>query len=128
MVSNNDPLVIASYYLQCLEMYRFAPRILRCDLGAENATLKLLQPYLRYNSDDRFAGINSIIMGKSTSYQRIEAWWSVLRKQNTDFWITYFKDLRDAGVYNDGNVLHIEALKFCFMPVIQAELDRVLKE
>ena len=66
-VSNNDPLVIASYYLQCLELYRFAPRILRCVLGTENATLKLLQPYFRYSSDDGFAGINSIIMGKSTS-------------------------------------------------------------
>jgi hypothetical protein len=127
-VTNNDPLVIAGYYLKCLQQHKCAPRILRCDLGTENTTLKLLQPYFRYNCNDRFAGINSIFMGKSTSNQRIEAWWSILRKQNADWWMAYFKDLRDSGVYHDGNPLHNECLRFCFMGVIQAELDRVLKE
>lgn len=126
--TNNDPLVVARYYLQCIDTHKCTSRILRCDLGTENTTLKLLQPYFRYNCNDRFAGINSIIMGKSTSNQRIEAWWSILRKNNTDWWISYFKDLRDAGVYQDGNPLHNECLKFCYMAVIQAELDRVTKE
>ena len=127
-VTNNNPLVIAGYYLQCLEQHKCAPRILRCDLGTENTMLKLLQPYFRYGGDDRFAGLNSIILGKSTSNQRIEAWWSIYRKQNADWWISYFKDLRDSGVYQDGNPLHNECLRFCFMGVIQAELDRIVKE
>ena len=127
-VTNNDPLIIAEYYLKCVEKHACVPRILRCDKGTENSTLKLLQPFFRYNCEDRFAGLNSIILGKSTSNQRIEAWWSILRKQNTDWWITYFKDLRDTGVYDDGNPLHCECLKFCFMGIIQTELDNVVKE
>ena len=127
-VTNNDPLKIAEYYLQCVEKHACVPRILRCDQGTENATLKLLQPFFRYSSEDRFAGLNSIILGKSTSNQRIEAWWSILRKQNTDWWISYFKDMRDAGVYDDSNPLHCECLKFCFMGIIQTELDNVVKE
>ena len=127
-VTNNDPLTIAEYYLQCVEKHICVPRNLRCDLGTENTTLKLIQPFFRYNCEDRFVGINSIFLGKSTFNQRIEAWWSILRKQNTDWWISYFKDLRDAGVYKDGNPLHCECLKFCYMGNIQTELDKVVKE
>lgn len=62
--------------------------------------------------------------GRSVSNQRIEAWWSTLRKMDTDFWINYFKDLREIGLYSDNNVLHVNCLKFCFMPLIREELHR----
>ena len=63
--------------------------------------------------------------GKSVSNQRIEAWWGQLRKNSTDWWINHFKSLRDGGLYSDGDVLHVECLKFCYMPVIRVELQRV---
>jgi hypothetical protein len=34
--------------------------------------------------------------GRSVSNQRIEAWWSFLRKTDSDWWIKLFKDIRDA--------------------------------
>lgn len=37
----------------------------------------------------------------------------------------FFKDLRDQGLYSDDDPVQVECLKFCFMPLIQGELDRV---
>lgn len=126
--TNNDPLVIGGLYLEAVKQLKCVPRILRCDGGTENAILKYFQPYFRLDCEDRFAGANSLIMGKSTSNQRIESWWSVLRKQNADWWIAMFKDLRDNGIFQDQRPLHKECLKFCFMHILQSELDRIIIE
>lgn len=65
--------------------------------------------------------------GRSVSNQRIEAWWSMLRKMETDFWINYFKDLREVGLYCDDDILHVQCLKFCYMPLLKEELYRVVE-
>ena len=78
--SNNNPAVIAMYYLEALKVLRFAPRIIRCDKGTENATLALLQPFFRYNDTDSMAGLNSFRYGRSVSNQRIEAWRTLKRQ------------------------------------------------
>ena len=63
--------------------------------------------------------------GRSVSNQRIEAWWSFLRKTDSDWWIKLFKVIWDAGIYWDSNPIHVECLKFCFMQLIQDELKHV---
>ena len=45
------------------------PRILRCDLGTENCNVAFLQPFLRHNGTDCFAGEHSFRYGKSVSNQ-----------------------------------------------------------
>lgn len=40
------------------------------------------------------------------------------------WWISFFKDLRDCGLYLDDDVIEAECLKFCFMPVIREELHK----
>lgn len=69
---------------------------------------------------------NCFIYGRSTSNQRIEAWWSILRRQAADWWITFFKDLRDANLFNDGDLLQIDCLRYCFMDLLQEELHRIV--
>lgn len=63
--------------------------------------------------------------GKSVSNQRIEAWWGQLRRGCMDWWINYFKDLRDNGLYCDSDIFHTECLRFCFMPILKEELNKV---
>ena len=126
--TNNNPSVICQYYLDCIEQVGCAPRVLRCDLGTENSTVKNLQPFFRRNDHDNFAGVNSFLQGKSTSNQRIEAWWSLLRRGHVDFWIAYFKDLRDQGILEDHNPIHIECLRLCFHDLLQAELHHTAIE
>ena len=94
-------------------------------MGTENSKLALLQPFFRHTAADPFAGMNSFVYGKSVSNQRIESWWGILRRQGLHWWICFFKDLRDTGVFHETNPLHVECVRFCFMGLIQAELDRI---
>lgn len=124
-VTNNDPSVIAEYYCDCIKQVGGAPRIVRADEGTENCNVAGIQCFLRRNGTDSFAGDKSFLYGRSLSNQRIEAWWSFLRKTDSDWWIKLFKDIRDAGIYCDFNPIHVECLKFCFMKLIQDELKHV---
>ena len=63
--------------------------------------------------------------GKSVSNRHIEEWWGQLRCGCMDWWINYFKDLRDNGLYCDSDIFHTECLRFCFMPILKEELNKV---
>ena len=41
-----------------------------------------------------------------------------------DWWIRFFKDLRDSGLYLEDDDIQVERLKFCFMHVIREELRK----
>ncbi len=88
------------------------------------AVLKMcmLQQFFRSLADDSFTGDKSFMYGKSTSNQRIEAWWSQLHKCNADWWMKYFKDLPDTGIYCDAEFIQEQCLKFCYMKIFQNEL------
>ena len=81
--------------------------------------------FFRREALDAFAGEKSFMCGKSVSNQRIEAWWGQLRRGCMDWWINYFKDLRDNGLYCDSDIFHTECLRFCFMPILKEELNKV---
>ena len=80
---------------------------------------------LRRNCQDRLSGAKSFIYDKSVANQIIEAWWSVLRESNTDWWMHFFNDLSETGHFDDGNVMHVECLRFCFMDLVHEELHNV---
>ena len=125
--TNNDPKVIAEYFCDCVKQLKGVPRIVRADEGTENCNVAAIQCFLRRNCHDVFAGDKSFMYGRSVSNQRIEAWWAFLRRSESDWWIKFFRDLRDSGVYCDGNAIHVECLKFCFMQLLQDELNQVAK-
>ncbi|XP_061188002.1 uncharacterized protein LOC133196071 [Saccostrea echinata] len=62
------------------------------------------------------------------SNQRIERWWRTLREMGISFWIDLFKDMEDQGMFSSANNEHIECLRFCFMKIIQQELDQIKTE
>ena len=126
--SNNDPRIISQYFLDYVRQLGGTARIVRGDRGTENGNLAAIQRFFRRSMNDDFSGDKSFMFGKSTSNQRIEAWWGRLRQGCADWWIEFFKDLRDSGLYCDDNIIHCECLKFCFMDVIQSELHRAAKE
>eukprot|EP00794_Sanderia_malayensis_P008461 gene8461-9368_t len=65
------------------------------------------------------------VYGGSTSNQRIGCWWSSLMRTWLSWWINFFKDLKDQGSLLQNDILHEEALWFCFADIIQTELDFV---
>ena len=123
--SNNNPRFITKYYLDYARHVGGTARIIRADRGTENGSIEVIQHFFRRESNDEFGGDLSFMYGRSTSNQRIEAWWGVLRKQCTDWWMRYFKDLRDQGLFCDDDVIHRECLKFCYMSILRKELYKV---
>ena len=125
--SNNNPDIIAMYYLDTVKQLGGSPLRCRCDLGTENSKLEELQTFFTvFNGADAAESSDTCFMyGKSTANQRIEAWWSILRRQASDWWINFFKNLRDDGLIRDHDALSMECLRYCFMGVLQRELNQV---
>ena len=122
VASNNDPRVVADYFLNAVQQLGGVPRLIRTYKGTENSMVAVLQQLFRNNGTDRLAGNRSIFQGKSTANQRIDALWSKLRQSCGGWWISFFKDLRGRGIYRDHCPVHRKCLKLCFMPVIRPEL------
>lgn len=125
--SNNDPSVVSQYFIDCIRDIGGVPCVVRSDCGTENGNVASIQHFLRLNSNDSLAGEKSFMYGKSISNQRIEAWWSQLRRGGGDWWIRYFKELRDNGLYCDADIVQVECLRFCFMAILRQELQSVAK-
>jgi len=116
--SNHHPGVIASYYLSCVDFVGGYPAKLRTDCGTENVLIATIQSFA--------AGRH--IYGTSPGNQRIEAWWSFYRRQHSQWWIELFETLVAAGSFRPGNVHETDCLRFCFMQVIQRDLDAVRRQ
>ncbi len=125
--SNKDPKVVADYFLSTVQELGGVPRLIRSDKGTENTWIAVLQKMFRMNDRDGLAGDKSNIQGKSTANQRIEEFWSKLKQGGGGWWVNFFKDLRDSGIYRDHDPLHRECLKLCFMNVLRQELYSVAK-
>lgn len=125
--SNKDPKITSKYFIHCVRQIGGVPKIIRSDRGTENIYIAAIQRFLRMNCNDVINGEHCFLYGKSVSNQRIEAWWSFLRKSYSSWWMNFFKDMRDSGTFDDSDPLQVECLHFCFMHVIQNELNNVAK-
>ena len=66
--SNNDPFIVAQYFIDCVRQIGGTPRITRADNGTENVNIAATQHF--FQSED-----NSFLYGKLRANQRFEAWW-----------------------------------------------------
>ena len=123
--SNKDPKNICDFFVDtCTEVGGFPKKIV-ADRGTENVYLAAGQRFLRRNHNDAAAGERSFKYGRSVSNQRIEAWWSLLRRSCTNWWMNYFKDLINQGHYDLTDNMHIECMRFTHGPIIKSELDKI---
>ncbi|KAF5887205.1 uncharacterized protein DAT39_022327 [Clarias magur] len=93
-------------------------------MGTENSSIRDIQRSLRQNDVDLQSGERSFIYGRSTSNQRIESWWGILRTECVEFWLEQLHSLKNEGVLN-GEFLDKDLIIFCFLGIIQTELDAV---
>ena len=82
---SNNPLVPGMFYIESVQEYG-CPVKLRNDCGTDNGVMAALHCEFRSTPDAHF-------FGTSPANQRIESWWSQLRKSRSTWWINYFKDL-----------------------------------
>ena len=123
--TNNDPAVTGQHYLDAVKKYDGCPVLLRTDNGTENVIMAAMQAYFRSDGDDELAGVNAHRYGSSPANQRIECWWSFLRKNRSNWWINFFKDLVEAGHLNTSSDLEKECLWYCFANLLQQDLTAV---
>lgn len=67
--SNNDPKIIAGYFMSAVVEIAGRPVCVRGDFGTENGNVRLCQLYFGLGDDKSFK------YGASTANQRIESWW-----------------------------------------------------
>lgn len=123
--SNNDPRVPAKLYLDHVTEVGGCPLLLVSDCGTENGTAAAMQCSFRASGQDEQAGEKSHRYCSSPANQRIEGWWSFLRRNRSDWWINLFKDMEEHCLLHLGNILHMECLWFCFSKVLQNDLNKV---
>lgn len=123
--SNKNPRYIAQFFLEYVQRIQGVPRVVRADRGTENSLIRVIQEVLRSNDADEMAGERSFLYGRSVANQRIEAFWSYLQRLSSRFWINLLKDLRDRGILDTSNNIHIECTRFCFTNLIQRDFSRV---
>ena len=123
--SNKDPQHVCEHFIgTCLEINGI-PRKVVGDRGTENVYLAASQRFLRRNHFDTNAGEKSFQYGRSVSNQRIESWWSMLRRSCTNWWINYFQDLISQGYYDTTDSVHIECMRFTHGPILATELTQL---
>ncbi|CAG2202321.1 unnamed protein product [Mytilus edulis] len=125
--SNNNPRYIAKFYINFVKESRRIPRVVRADAGTENVILRDLQIALRFNHGDAMAGLRSFSTGRSTGNQRIERLWRNLSESFTSFWRNKFAYLRDAEIFCTAEPLHIECIRYCFLPLIRRQLQEFME-
>ena len=117
--SNNQPNNTAMYYLEAVQQYNGCPIGFITDLGTENGVAAAIHTFFRNdpNSHSRYVS--------SPCNQRIERWWSFLRKDQASWWINFFRDLVDEGTLNLTDPLHTECLWFGFAATLQENLNQM---
>ena len=91
------------------------------DLGTENGIVADMHCYLVND-------MNAHSYGTSVANQRIENWWSSLKRGYTAWVIQFFKDLIEENILVVGHQVHMECVWFVFSKFLQNQLDEVQYE
>ncbi|CAI6356893.1 unnamed protein product [Macrosiphum euphorbiae] len=122
--SCSNPNIIAGFYVYTVEMLSGCPQTLRFDAGSENTIIQHLQTFLHQNNPSEKPWV---LILKSTENQRIEAWWGILRKHQSQFWINLFQKLKEDGHFT-GSWLDKNLIRFVFLDIIKTELEEIKTE
>ena len=98
--------------MDCVEEVGGCPSLMRTDCGTENVVIAGVQSFPRAECNNDSAGEKAHRYGPSTGNQWIEAWWFYFCQSRLTWWINFFKDLVDRGVFLPGNTFHEECLGF----------------
>ncbi|XP_070410032.1 uncharacterized protein [Nothobranchius furzeri] len=121
--TNNDPKVIAGYFITEVEKRMGTAARIRSDLGTENVIMAEMQRFLRWTQDQNVR--NSFITGSSNHNQRIEGWWAFLRRHHAQHWMNRLQELKDKDCFS-GCFLDKQLILFTCLNIIEEELQQVV--
>jgi hypothetical protein len=87
------------------------PKVIRCYAGTENVAVNDTQRVFRVDHADVREGGPCCMINRSTGNQRIEAFWSFLKKIFTVKWRNLFKDLEQIGLFITTDTDDIENMR-----------------
>jgi len=119
--SNHKPGLIAAYFVPSSDQFGGYPSRVRTDCGTENVTVAAIQALVTGSTA-------SHVYGTSPGNQRIESWWSFFRRSRSQWWIELFESLQEFGAFHPGSVQETECMRYCFMAVVQKDLDAVRQQ
>lgn len=120
--SNKNPSLIANYYTTTVKELGGAPSVLRCDPGTETFDVADIQTLLREGHNDTMANV-AVMYGSSTHNQRIERWWGFLRQSLITDYQMILSGMRDTGLLDTSDPIHMDCVRFCFTGVLRKELN-----
>ena len=119
--SNSNHIAPAALYWSAIKKQGLCPNLLKTDCGSENGDIVAVHCFLTGSKlPYRY--------GALCSNQRIENWWSHLKRWFSAWVIDYFKQLVHDGIYVPGNVAHMECICFGYANFLQCKLDIVKNE
>lgn len=111
--SNNNPVAIASFYVETIRHLKLQPAIIRSDRGTENVNVATIQEFLGAKH----------FYGTSQNNQRIEALWSILLyRGGLQRWREHFQEAVAHGQFN-GSDIEIACVRYCYMDLLQRQLN-----
>ena len=123
--TNKNPEVIAKFYLDTVKQLGGVPWKIRSDDETEKSVIEALHTFLRSSHADENAGPGCFNIGRSTANQIIESNWLQFKSDGPSWWINFFKDLSNLGLFNSMDPVHQECIRFCFMQILRNELNEV---
>ena len=108
--SNKKPEIIGKYYLDTIKGLKGIPKYINADDGTEHSIIQPMHIYLsslnsQRSIDDALAAFK---ITSSPKNQRIESYWSCLRRDRIGWWKSF-----------------VECSRYCFMHIVRNELNKV---
>jgi len=119
--SNHAAGLVANYFVSCVNAVGGYPSSVRTDCGTENVMISAIQS----------AAVQSAtahVYGTSPGNQRIESWWNFFRRSHSQWWIDLFQSFVDGNAFHPGHVRETDLMRFCFMHVLQSNLDEARRQ
>lgn len=116
--TNNRKATQLEYFEAARKELGITPSRMRGDLGGENNSIADRMIYIR--GFDR----GSFIFGTSRNNVRIERHWRDLRREFTQFWMTFLKQLERERILDYDDDIHLFLVQYLFAPRMQEELNQ----
>ena len=94
--------MISKFFLDFVSKINGSARVVRADRCVKNCIIAGMQRYFHRERNQN----NCFLFGRSTANQK---------KSCLQWWMNYFKDLRDKGIFDDSDIFHTECLRFAFL-------------